>query len=92
MNSGCQSTLTTRLDKAAIATAAARQAPNIPDYPDRCREHFKMPRDPMGGEQWVAWRGRVHIAAAAIDSQIDGCAAWWDDVKAGLAAPLRVAK
>ncbi len=51
-----------------------------------------MPRDPAAGEQWVAWRGRVFIAADDVNSQIDGCAVWWDDVKAGLSAPLKGGK
>ncbi len=82
---GCQSTDVKRLDAAAIAKAVAEQKTALPELPDRCREHFRMPRDPMAGEQWVAWRGRVHIAAADIDGQIDGCAGWWDEVRAGLA-------
>lgn len=85
ISAGCRGTDTTRrLDAAAIASAVARQSPNLPDLPDRCRAHFRMPRDPAGGEQWVAWRGRVFIAAADINRQIDGCAGWWDDVKAGI--------
>lgn len=51
-----------------------------------------MPRDPAAGEQWVAWRGRVFIAADDINSQIDGCASWWVDVKAGLSASLKGGK
>lgn len=41
-----------------------------------------MPPDPAAGEEWVGYRGRVHIAGKAIDDQIDGCSAWYDQYQA----------
>lgn len=72
------------MDAAAIRAAVARDITPPSDLPDRCRDHFKTPKDPAVGEPWVGYRGKVHIAARAINSQIDGCAAWWDDYRAGL--------
>lgn len=88
ITSGCETTLGARLDNAAISKAVAEKGADVPELPPECRRHFVMPNDPMGDEPWVKWRGKVFISADAINNQIDNCAQWNDDIRAGLSAQL----
>ncbi|WP_288199444.1 hypothetical protein [uncultured Pleomorphomonas sp.] len=82
--SGCGSTDTARLDAAAAATGKAAAGVSLPEWPDRCRAHMERVM-PKAGEKarWV--QKRWEIVADQQDRRTDDCAAYYDDVRAGLA-------
>lgn len=74
----------------AASSEIGRQSAGVslPALPGRCRD--KMPRvTPKAGEKWRAVQGRWQIIADGEDHRARDCAAFYDDVKAGLstAAP-----
>jgi len=59
---------------------------SLPALPARCRD--TMPRvTPKAGEKWRAVQGRWQIVADGEDRRTQDCAAFYDDVKAGLSVP-----
>jgi len=82
--SGCGSTDTARLDAAATTTGQAAAGVNLAEWPDRCRQHMERVI-PKAGEKarWV--QKRWQIVADQQDRRTDDCAAYYDDVRAGLA-------
>ncbi|WP_245427700.1 hypothetical protein [Pleomorphomonas carboxyditropha] len=64
---------------------------SLPALPARCRDN--MPRvTPKAGEKWRAVQGRWQIVADGVDRRTADCAAFYDDVRAGIGAaePLSI--
>lgn len=82
--SGCGSTDTARLDAASKAAGQAKAGIHLADLPVECRQHMDRVT-PKAGEKarWV--QKRWQIVADQQDRRTDGCAAYYDDVRAGLA-------
>lgn len=79
---GCGS-LEGRLTAASSEFGRQNAGMAMPALPVRCRN--KMPRvTPKAGEKWRAVQRRWEIVADAADRQTADCAAFYDDLKAGL--------
>ncbi|MCM5554008.1 hypothetical protein [Pleomorphomonas sp. NRK KF1] len=82
---GC-GTLDQRLTAASSEIGRQAAGVSLPALPPRCRE--PMPRvTPRAGEKWRAVQGRWQIVADGVDRRTADCAAFYDDVRAGLSTP-----
>lgn len=84
MCSGCATT-ERRLTVAAGTTGRIAAGVDLPDLPAECRAHMARVI-PKEGEKWRWVQKRWEIAADAEDKRVAGCAAFYDDVKAGFEA------
>lgn len=81
---GCGN-LDQRLTAASSEIGRQSAGVSLPALPARCRD--KMPRVmPRAGEKWRAVQGRWNIVADGEDRRTADCAAFYDDVRAGLGA------
>ncbi|PIO96318.1 hypothetical protein CJ014_26085 [Pleomorphomonas carboxyditropha] len=90
MLSGCGN-LEARLATASTEIGRQNAGVSLPALPARCRDN--MPRvTPKAGEKWRAVQGRWQIVADGVDRRTADCAAFYDDVRAGIGAaePLSI--
>ncbi|PKR87427.1 hypothetical protein CXZ10_20445 [Pleomorphomonas diazotrophica] len=86
MLSGCGN-LDQRLTAASHEIGRQGAGVSLPALPARCRD--AMPRvTPRAGEKWRAVQGRWQIVADGVDRRTADCAAFYDEVKAGLSTPV----
>lgn len=71
----------------AVADEERRIGQTLPDYPARCRQKHRA--GVKAGDRLDAATLKYDRALAASHRQIDACAAWYDNLKAGIAGGVQ---